>query len=109
MKPRKYPTKRQTTPPANLMEGVDRTMSAVVKIFDRKDGTGADWAFMADCLFKVAFAALNKLPADARRMLATTVHEKAYDYLVAASAPKQPDRREPLSSPTNVPTMRGPK
>jgi hypothetical protein len=52
-----------------------------MKLFDRQDGNGAHWRLMADSLFRVAFEALDRLPDDQKKALASRVHAAAYDRL----------------------------
>lgn len=62
---------------------------AVIKLFDRHDGTGADWRLMTESLFKAAFVMLDGLPADLRQSVARRVHEGSYNRIL--SGPLQDD------------------
>lgn len=75
---RTYRSKKDTAPPSTPEDGAKRFGELIPKVFDRKDGTGADWPLVAESLFRSAFATLDRLPPDQRRKLATRVHEGAY-------------------------------
>jgi hypothetical protein len=68
-------------PPANAAEGAARVRGLVMKLFDRQDGEGANWRLCTDSLFRVAFEALDRLPDDQKKALASRVHAGAYDRL----------------------------
>jgi hypothetical protein len=68
-------------PPANAAEGAARVRGLVMKLFDRQDGNGANWRLCAESLFRVAFEALDRLPDDQKKRLASRVHASAYDRL----------------------------
>jgi hypothetical protein len=50
-----------------------------MKLFDKGDGDGANWRLCAESLFRVAFEALDRLPDDQKKRLASRVHAAAYD------------------------------
>lgn len=75
---RTYRPKKDTAPPSTPEDGAKRLGELIPKVFDRADGTGADWPLVAESLFRSAFATLDRLPPDQRRKLATRVHEGAY-------------------------------
>lgn len=75
---RTYRPKKDTAPPSTIEDGVKRLAETIPQLFDRKDGTGADWPLVAESLFRSAFATLDRLPPDQRRKIATRVHEGAY-------------------------------
>lgn len=83
-------------PPDNIAEGAKRTHVAITAVFDREDGTGADWPLMVESAFRAAFGMLDKLPKDMRRKVAARVHEGAYTRLVG----EQPDQAAPESTGT---------
>lgn len=68
-------------PPSTAEDGAKRVTAATVPIFDREDGTGADWSLMVESMFRAAFAALDKLPQDSRRRIANRAHDGAYQRL----------------------------
>jgi hypothetical protein len=74
-------TAPRPAPPATAAEGAARVRAAVMKLFDRQDGNGANWRLCADSLFRVAFEALDRLPDDQKKALAARVHAAAYDRL----------------------------
>lgn len=67
-------------PPASSAEGAACLRSLLVDLFDRKDGTGADWELMLDATFRAAFGiADDRLDEGARRRLMQRVFTGAYD------------------------------
>lgn len=82
MKSRSRKSKQPALPPPSTIEdGAKRLGVAAVQVFDRLDGTGADWPLMVESMFKAAFSALDKLPEDDRRRVAARAHEGAYNRL----------------------------
>ena len=53
--------------------------AAVVSIFDKGDGHGADWRLLVESMFKAAFVMLDGVPEDQRRSIARRVHEGSYN------------------------------
>jgi hypothetical protein len=50
----------------------------VVKLFDRGDGTGADWPLLLESLYRAGFGIVDERPDDeSRRKLMRRVHEGA--------------------------------
>ena len=68
-------------PPANAAEGAARVRGLVMKLFDKGDGDGANWRLCAESLFRVAFEALDRLPEDQKKVLASRVHAGGYNRL----------------------------
>jgi hypothetical protein len=78
MSRRTAPPRPPTGPPANVEEGEARVRAALIKLFDRNDGTGADWKLMLGSLFRAGFKiADDQLGDDVRRKLMMRVHEEA--------------------------------
>ena len=77
------------------MEPATALHEAAVKLFDKGDGHGADWAAAAEASFRCAFAFLQQLPAgDADRAAMTRrVHDVAYNLMVG-----NPDSGTPYRS-----------
>lgn len=75
---RTAPPRPPSLPPGSTEEGAARITSATIKMFDRADGTGADWRLMAESLFKAAFVMLDGLPDDVRQSVARRIHEGSY-------------------------------
>ena len=73
--PRRPPPRPPATPPGSAEEGSALITAAAVSIFDKRDGTGADWRLMVESLFKAAFVMLEGLPEDGRHKVARRVHE----------------------------------
>lgn len=67
-------------PPPNPLADV---RNAALKAYDTRDGEGADWAGMADTLFRLAFEAIGKLPADnpQRSAILTRAETAVYERL----------------------------
>lgn len=91
-------------------------MPATVEIFDRLDGTGADWPLMVESMFRAAFVALDKLPQDTRRRIANRAHDGAYQRLT--DDPEAANRESleaaqtmtaALSAAFDTPKPRGPR
>ena len=83
--------KKDTAPPSTPEDGAKRFGELAVKVFDRKDGTGADWPLVAESLFRAAFAVLDKLEPDARHKLAGRVHALAYDRYLSGTGSSADD------------------
>lgn len=83
---RTYRPKKDTAPPSTPEDGARRVAALIPKVFDRADGTGADWPLVAESLFRSAFATLDRLPPDQRRKIATRVHEGAYQRMTGDDA-----------------------
>ena len=78
MRRRTSPPSLPAAPPRSAEEGAARVSAAVVSIFDKGDGHGADWRLLVESLFKAAFVMLDGLPEDERRKIARRVHEGSY-------------------------------
>jgi hypothetical protein len=79
---RTTPPSPPAAPPADAAEGAGRIRVALVKLFDRGDGTGMDWHLTVESLFHCAFDLLDKLPEETRRAVARRVHEGSYRRMV---------------------------
>ena len=79
---RRPPTRPPAVPPADVETGAALVTAASIKLFDRSDGTGADWRLMTESLFKAAFVMLDGLPEDARRSIARRVQEGSYNRML---------------------------
>lgn len=92
--------------PSDAAAGAALIHAAAVKLYDKQDGTGADWRMVTDALFLAAFDALDKLPDDACRSVARRVHEGAYRRVTEGPKRGQTaDNRGPLGaeiSPSNT-------
>jgi hypothetical protein len=82
---RTTPPRPPAAPPADAAEGAGRIRVALVKLFDRGDGTGMDWHLTAESLFRCAFDLLDKLPEETRQAVARWVHEGSYRRMVPES------------------------
>jgi len=75
----KRKTKAQGTEDGALM-----VRKFMIDLFDREDGRAANWPLIAETLFKVAFEALDEVPADAMpEQLLRRVHDGVYSRLVS--------------------------
>jgi len=74
-------------PPASSGEGAAYLQAVLIDLFDRRDGTGADWVLMLDSVFRAGFAiADERLSDDTRRRLMQRVYTGAYDRAAGNSA-----------------------
>src|SRR5947208_838557 len=112
--PRRAPPPRPPVgPPANAEEGAARVRVALVKLFDRGDGTGADWRLMLESLYRAGFKLVDdQLPDDARRSLMRRVHEGAEVRLTGGFADGSgPGKMEPggaEAAPSNTAGLKSP-
>ena len=81
----------------------------MLKLFDRKDGTGADWRIMLESLYRAGFQMADKWPdRDAARSLMARVHEGSYRRMVDESAPSNSDASGGVSAPSNTSVLKSP-
>lgn len=90
--------------------------AAVVPIFDKGDGHGADWRMMCLSLFLAGFTMLDGLPEEDRRKIAARVHERSYSRTLPgplegdpAASNSSPGRGESSPSNTAVSKSNGPR
>ena len=93
---------RSTAPPA-VSKPVDASTGApairkfMLKLFDREDGTAADWPMIAETLLREAFHALDQAPNDPRTLtLLRRANTGTYDRL----AGNKPDSEGPPTFPS---------
>lgn len=107
--------KAAVTAPATAEEGGGRVLALAIQLFDRKDGTGAPWAMLADAVFRAGFAACARLDEEPRRRLLSRVHAAAYERLSATGGDDsmtpaaQPEAAPSAGRGFNAPDPRGPK
>ena len=113
---RRLPPRPPATPPGSADEGAAYVITAAVSIFDRGDGTGADWHLMTKSLFKAAFLSLDNLPDDARLLVARRVHEGSYNRMLpgpvggdSATSNRGPAGPVSISANTNDLQSNGPR
>jgi hypothetical protein len=112
MAPRRtQPPRPPAAPPATVEAGAARVRALLVSLFDRKDGTGADWPLMLESLFRAGFDITDGRPDDETRR---SVHEGSYTRLAGDSGEGRPVTAGPVSVPANTaflksPGPRGPK
>jgi hypothetical protein len=107
MRRRTQPPRPPVGPPANAEEGALRVRALLVKTFDRKDGTGADWRLMLESLYRAGFKiADDQLDDDARRKIMRRVHEGAEVRMTGGyadgSSASSVDPAGPVTAPSNV-------
>jgi len=97
MRRRAQPPGPPAGPPANAEDGAARVRTALVKLFDRQDGTGADWRLMLESLYRAGFGIVDQQPDDdKRRSLMRRVHEGAEARLTGGYADGSgPSKTEP--------------
>jgi hypothetical protein len=112
---RTSPPRPPAGPPANAEEGAARLRALLVKTFDRKDGTGADWRLMLESLYRAGFKiADDHLEDDARRKM-RRVHEGAEVRLTGGyadgSGASDADFSGQVAAPSNIaePSAPGPR
>jgi hypothetical protein len=110
---RTQPPRPPAGPPATAEEGALRVRALLVKAFDRKDGTGADWLLMLESLYRAGFGiADDQLDDDARRPIMLRVHEGAEVRLTGGYADgtgaSKTDPAGPVSAPSNTAVFNAP-
>jgi hypothetical protein len=76
------PPRKPFGPPADAKAGAAGILASAVKLYDRKNGHGADWRAVAEALFTAGFQLLDRLPDDQRQAMARRIHAGAYDRAV---------------------------
>jgi hypothetical protein len=107
------PPRPPAGPPATAEEGAQRVRALLVKAFDRKDGTGADWRLMLESLYRAGFRiADDQLDDDGRRKIMRRVHEGAEVRLTGGyadgSGASSADPAGPVPAPSNAAELRSP-
>jgi hypothetical protein len=109
---RTAPPRPPAGPPATAEEGAQRVRALLVQIFDRKDGTGADWRLMLESLYRARFRIADQLDDDARRKIMLRVHEGAEVRLTGGyadgSGASSADPAGPVAAPSNAAEPRSP-
>jgi hypothetical protein len=60
------------------LEDIARVRALLVELFDRRDGTGADWRLLLESLYRAGFGIMDERPDDeARQALLRRVYEEA--------------------------------
>jgi hypothetical protein len=98
-------------PPADAEEGAARVRALLVRTFDRKDGTGADWLLMLESLYRAGFKIADERPDDeARRSIMRRVHEGAEVRLTGgyADGASNSDPAGPVPAPSNTGVFNSP-
>ncbi|TLU70689.1 hypothetical protein [Lichenicoccus roseus] len=57
-------SRQPASPPANAEDGTAHVRAALVKLFDWRDGTGADWKLMLESLYRAGFKLADDQLAD---------------------------------------------
>ncbi len=110
---RTAPPRPPAGPPANAEEGAARIRAAVVKLFDRGDGTGADWKLLLESLYRAGFKMVDdQLAGEARQALMRRVHEGAEVRITGGyadgSGPGEAAPGETVSGPANAASFKAP-
>ncbi len=75
----------------------------LVPLFDRKDGTGADWDLMQESLFRAGFLIADSRPAsEAQRSLMRRVHAGSYNRISDDLEPSKTGSPESVLPPSNT-------
>ncbi len=110
--------RRRTTPhmpvqpPANAGEGAERIMAAMVKLFDRRNGSGADWPLLHESAFRAFFRLYDQhTNSDEKALrLMQRVHEAAELRLTGGFADGEgvggPENRGSAPAPSSSPDTR---
>jgi hypothetical protein len=110
---RTSPPRPPAGPPANAEEGAAHVRAALVKLFDRGDGTGADWKLMLESLYRAGFKiADDQLTDEARQKIMRRVHEGAEVRLTGGfadgSGPSKTATGEGVSGPASAAGFKSP-
>lgn len=106
---RTQPPRPPAGPPANAEDGAARVRAALVKLFDRQDGTGADWRLMLESLYRAGFGIVDQQPNDeARRSLMRRVQEGSYSRLTGEPDESKRDYAEAVRAPSNTMDLKSP-
>lgn len=93
-------------PPGSAAEGAAHVRAFMLDVFARDDGEAVDWRLIAESLFRAAFDALDKLPDEVCRKVASRVDEGAIDRM--ANGPKKDSAASktepvgPVPAPSNT-------
>ncbi len=99
---RTQPT-RPPAPPSPAEEGEARVRALLVPLFDRKDGTGADWRLMLESLYRAGFQIADGWPdGEGRRSLMRRVHEGSYKRMTEEAGTHKTDAAGPDLAPPNT-------
>jgi hypothetical protein len=106
---RTQPPSPPVAPPATAEDGAARVRALLVQLFDRKDGSGADWALMQESLYRAGFQITDGRPDDdARRALMRRVHEGSYRRMTGDAEAGKTDAAGPGAAPSNEAGLKGP-
>jgi hypothetical protein len=103
------PPRRPAGPPVSAEDGAARVRALLVPLFDRKDGTGADWPLMLESLFRAGFQITDGRPDDdARRSLMRRVHEASYGRITGDAGGGEAEQDGPDSNLSHIAGMKPP-
>lgn len=111
----KRASRSKPPPPATPQEAAARMLILAIEECDRKDGSGADWAILAEGLFRAGFEAARKLDDPSRIALLTRIHAAAYERIAASEGSSSlPPEAAPRTAPAaakafNQPTPKAPR
>jgi hypothetical protein len=79
---RTAPPRKPSAPPADAAEGARRVRELLLKLFERKEGGGTDWALMLESCWRAFFQLSDIWPdKDAHHSMMRRVLEGAYKRL----------------------------
>lgn len=106
---RTQPPRPPVRPPVDAGDGAARVRDMLVKLFDRKDGTGADWPLMLESLFRAGFHITDGRPDDdARQSIMRRVHEASYSRMTGDSEAMRTGLGDAGATPSNTAGPREP-
>jgi hypothetical protein len=103
--PRTAPPRKPAGPPRDAEDGAARVRAALVRLFDRKDGHGADWGLLLESLYRAGFGMADDVLGDEerrklmRRVLAGAT-ERAVGGFADGSGPSKTEPAEAVSAPS---------
>jgi hypothetical protein len=109
---RTQPPRPPVAPPITAEDGAGCIRALLVQLFDRKDGSGADWNLMQESLFRAGFQITDERPDDdARRSLMRRVHEGSYKRMTSDAETGTTGAAGPGAAPSNTagPKSPGPR
>src|SRR3954452_7463104 len=108
--PRHFRTSRPPVrPPATAEEGAAHVRALLVPLFDRKDGTGADWRLLLESLFRAGFQIADGWQDDERRRrVMERVYPGAYDRAAGNTDASTEGQGPVAASPSNAAPAKAP-
>lgn len=103
--PRTAPPRKPAGPPENAEDGAALVRAALVKLFDRKNGHGADWKLLLESLYRAGFdVADGELGEEDRRnlmrLVLTGATERAAGGFADGAGPNKTGNTGAVSAPS---------